>query len=384
MKSGVVPSVFSFKPTSCSVSARRRTLRAVKRNKAATTVAASYATSLDVSSEIEVSSSAVVNVVYEHINDAKLETSDVQTQCLLPPKVLFSVDMFKGNCKVVKYYTGFESYEHFMFFFNVLGPCVNHLLKVSLSAENQLFMTVIKLKQAKDDIELSIMFGVCEKVVSKIFVTWVNFLYCQLKEINFWPSKCVVRDTMPQQFNKCFPSTRVIVDATEIPIQKPAHVNEQSATFSTYKNRNTLKVLVGCTPRGLVSYVSDGYGGRTSDRQICERSALLKDAGRLFDSGDSIMADRGFNVQDLFATKNVFVNIPTFLRGKSQLVPADVVKDKKIASKRIHIERVIGLAKTYKILRHELSASRTVLGSRIIYVCFMLCNFRKCIVKANA
>lgn len=111
---------------------------------------------------------------------------------------------------------------------------------------------------------------------------------------------------------------------------------------------------------------------------------MLIDAEKLFDSGDSIMADRGFNVQDLFATKNVFVNIPTFPRGKSQLVPADVVKDKKIASKRIHIERVIGLAKTYKILRHELSASRTVLGSRIIYVCFMLCNFRKCIVKANA
>jgi hypothetical protein len=130
------------------------------------------------------------------------------------------------------------------------------------------------------------------------------------------------------QFKKCFPSTRIIIDATEIPIQKPGSINEQSATFSTYKNKNTLKVLTGCTSRGLVNYVNDAYGGRTSDRQMCEWSTLLQQSG-MFDDGDSIMADRGFNVQDLFATKNVHVNMPTFLKGKTQLEAADVVRIKK-------------------------------------------------------
>ncbi len=45
-----------------------------------------------------------------------------------------------------------------------------------------------------------------------------------------------------------------------------------STAFSTYKNANTLKDLVGCSPRGLVSYISDTCGGSTSDLQICERS----------------------------------------------------------------------------------------------------------------
>jgi hypothetical protein len=70
-------------------------------------------------------------------------------------------------------------------------------LKMSLSPEDQLFMTLVKLKQAKDDIELSILFGVGEKIVGQIFVTRINFLYCQLHEIDFWPSKQIISETMP-------------------------------------------------------------------------------------------------------------------------------------------------------------------------------------------
>jgi len=96
----------------------------------------------------------------------------------------------------------------------------------------------------------------------------------------------------------------VILDATEIPITKPRDVNAQSSTFSSYKNRNTLKTMVGCTPRGLVSFVGDSFGGSVSDRQLIERSTLYGEPG-MFEDGDAIMADRGIMVQDLFASKNV-------------------------------------------------------------------------------
>lgn len=56
-----------------------------------------------------------------------------------------------------------------------------------------------------------------------------------------------------------------------------------------------------------------GYGGSTSDRQVIERSSLLEKCKK----GDSIIADRGLNVQDLFAAKGVSLNIPTFLKGRS-------------------------------------------------------------------
>ncbi|ESO99638.1 hypothetical protein LOTGIDRAFT_98636, partial [Lottia gigantea] len=99
----------------------------------------------------------------------------------------------------------------------------------------------------------------------------------------------------------------------------------------------TAKVVVGATPGGLVSYVSDAYGGSTSDRQIVERSNLVA----LCDPGDSIMVYKGFNIQDLFTSKNVTVNIPTFFKNKNRLSGHTIMKDGKIASKRVHIERII-------------------------------------------
>jgi hypothetical protein len=52
-----------------------------------------------------------------------------------------------------------------------------------------------------------------------------------------------------------------------------------------------------------------------------------------------------------------------------------VLKDRAISSKRVHIERIIGLAKTYKILKEPLNVTETKLGSEITFVCFMLCSF---------
>ncbi|XP_062567657.1 uncharacterized protein LOC134229891 [Saccostrea cucullata] len=187
---------------------------------------------------------------------------------------------------------------------------------------------------------------------------------------------------MPTDFAKKFPNTRIILDATEQPIHKPSNLEAHSKTWSSYKHKNTLKTMVGITPNGAVSYISPAYGGSASDRQIIERSTLLNQDK--FDSRDSIMADRGILVQDLFANQNISVNTPTLLKGKSQLSPEDIVRDRRVASKRIHVERVIGLAKRFKILKHELPMSKVPLASRIVYICFILSNFRNCIVDKSA
>ena len=228
-----------------------------------------------------------------------------------------------SNDRVILYYTGFKNYKQFMLLYSALRPCVNHLpVNCHLKPQDQLFMTLIKWRLANDDFKLSSLFDLPEKVVAKVFVCWTNYLFYQLSEIDFWPSREIVSETMPMQFKAQFPTTRVFNDATEVPIQKPGHIGNQSASYLSYKNTNTVKVLVGCTPRGLVSFVSDAYGGSTSDRQICERSDLI--GKHLFNAGDSIMADRGFDVQDLFATKNVHVNSPSFLTA------SEVVKDRRI------------------------------------------------------
>jgi len=90
--------------------------------------------------------------------------------------------------------------------------------------------------------------------------------------------------------------------------------------------------------------------------------------------GDSLMADRGFNVQDMFAPKGVTINIPAFLKGRDHLPGTTLMKDRKLARERVHIERPIGLTKTYTILSQELDAHYVNIASD-----FFLCALR-CVI----
>jgi len=62
-------------------------------------------------------------------------------------------------------------------------------------------------------------------------------------------------------------------------------------------------------------------------------------------------------------------NIP---KKGNQFHPKVLARDRQIASKRVHIERHIGLIKTYKILSQPMNLNEASLGSEIIFVCCML------------
>ena len=71
--------------------------------------------------------------------------------------------------------------------------------------------------------------------------------------------------------------------------------------------------------------------------------------------GDVVLADRGFDIAESTALYCAKVEIPAFTKGRKQLGPLDVEKTRKIASVRIHVERVIGLLRRkYSILQSTL------------------------------
>lgn len=316
-------------------------------------------------------------------NPTYVESKDSTTQTV--PQPMFCIDSFVNDDKAIHFYTGLESYMKFIFVLNTLGEaafCLTYIYHTveKLSIPNQFFMTLMKLRRYTTNFELSRLFGVSDSSVKNIVFTWILFMAKQWREINIWPPRNLVRYFSPSDFKSKFPTTRVIVDGTECPIKKPKAPRAQQSTFSSYKNRNTVKTLIGATPGGLISYISPMFGGSTSDRQIVERSSLLN----ICDPGDSIMADKGFNVQDLFAPMNVAINIPTFFKKRNRLTGKTVLRDRKISSKRVHIECLIGLGKTYKILCNPLNSTETKLSSEISFICFMLCNFRSRIVSTTA
>ena len=88
-------------------------------------------------------------------------------------------------------------------------------------------------------------------------------------------------------------------------------------------------------------YVSPAYDGSTSDKQIMERSTMPEDC----DHGDSVMADKGFDMQDIFAPYRVTINIPNLTVCQQN----HILGTRKLHS-RVQVERFNNLTKTYKIL----------------------------------
>ena len=128
-------------------------------------------------------------------------------------------------------------------------------------------------------------------------------------------------------------------------IQRPSDPSSQQIIFSTYKNHNTAKALIGITPSGAVSFISSLYEGSISDRNIFIESAILEK----LETGDSVMADKGFNVADLLDIRGMKLNIPPRKNG-DQFTESELLETRRIASLRIHIERAIGHVKHFQIL----------------------------------
>ena len=103
---------------------------------------------------------------------------------------------------------------------------------------------------------------------------------------------------------------------------------------------------------GTISFLSNAWGGRTSDKFLTENCGLLE---KLV-PGDMVMADRGFTIQESVSFKRAELVIPAFTKGKAQLDPIDVERTRGIANVRIHVERVIGLLRRkYTILEETLT-----------------------------
>ena len=79
----------------------------------------------------------------------------------------------------------------------------------------------------------------------------------------------------PNVFNLHLEIKTVIIDCFEIFIERPTNLLARAQTFSSYKHHNTIKVLIGITPQGTISFLSNAWGGTTSDKYLTENCGLL-------------------------------------------------------------------------------------------------------------
>ncbi|GFY32602.1 THAP domain-containing protein 2 [Trichonephila clavipes] len=104
------------------------------------------------------------------------------------------------------------------------------------------FLFLVKLRTGISNEFLAILFGISDSTVSRDFNFVTDVLYEKLKLQDVFPSKDQVIRYMPPPFRMYCKNVRIIVDCTEIEVQKPSSPMEQQMTFSRYKMLIPLKV----------------------------------------------------------------------------------------------------------------------------------------------
>lgn len=126
--------------------------------------------------------------------------------------------------------------------------------------------------------------------------------------------------TLPSIYHKDFPKLVCMIDCTEIFIERPFSLMARVKTFSNYKKHNTVKYLIGITPTGSISFLTNGWGGHVTDDELTRSSGFFNH----LISGDVVMADRGFRLNEDFVFRQCQLVVPAFTRGKKQLSAKDV------------------------------------------------------------
>ncbi|XP_065902961.1 uncharacterized protein [Dysidea avara] len=271
--------------------------------------------------------------------------------------------------------------------FKVLKAIFDHVHKTlpsdgitKLSPFQEFMFVILKLRINPPLEFMAYQFRISTATASRIFMKWLKQMDLRLQDLIIRPDRDALQKTMPMCFQASFgKKVAVIIDCFEIFIDRPSNLSACASTWSNYKHHNTAKVLLGIAPQGIVSFVSECWGGRVSDKHLTEQCGILK---KLL-PGDVVLADRGFDIAESVAMMQAQLHIPAFTKGKQQLSAMEVESTRKIANVRIHVERVIGCVRQkYSILRGIIPSDYVTkrLGEeipaidRIVRVCCALNN----------
>ena len=150
-----------------------------------------------------------------------------------------------------------------------------------------------------------------------------------------------------------------------------------TVSISQYKLSNTFKVLVSQSPMCHFNFVSHAYSGPISDKETIRKSGFLDH----LEEGDIVMADKGFNIQDILAVNGVRLMTPAMMT-KSKISVCASTSTRRIAASRVHIERMIRKLKSLIILRILLPLTFKACIDSIVKVVASLVNLQPGVIES--
>lgn len=247
-----------------------------------------------------------------------------------------------------------------------------------MSVLDQLILTLVRLTRKPSIIMLANLYGISPATVTKIFISWVLFLKDELTLLLQFSTLDEMQGIKVPKAFRPFPNLRYIIDCTEIYFEKPFKIARQRSTYSNYKSRNTFKVLVGISPIPHFNFVFNIFTGSISDKEIVKKSGFLENLNQ----GVVVMADKGFNIQDLLALHQTRLIAPPLMR-KGNVSSKSSTATRRIAKPRVHVERMIRKLKCFCILRRVISLSLKPYINSIITICTALVNLQPSAINAD-
>ena len=280
----------------------------------------------------------------------------------------------------VHYYTGLPSVKVFHSLLDLILPHLNQKVKSGrprqLQPADEFLLVLMRLRLGLQIEDLQHRFRLKAKSrASKIIKKWIPLLACAFKPLLVWPSRRRVLQCMPAAFKaqQTYKNVRIILDCAEFEMEAPSSLSLNTMTYSSYKGRNTVKVLFGVTPDGFVSFVSRAYPGSISDNSITIKSGILD----MLSPGDDIMADKGFTLSNSeLQPRGLRVVVPPFRCGAVQFSTQEVETTKVIANLRIVVENCIMRTRYCRFLRNRIPVSSVRTASDIVLICAVLANLR--------
>lgn len=257
---------------------------------------------------------------------------------------------------------------------------VDFLHQKSGILSEHILLTLMKIKLNDSFSRLGDQFDLSEGHACKIFNKSILVIAHLLTKLIYWPDKARIIELLPIPFRARYHNVQSIIDCLEIQIEKPIDPFKQSLTWSEYKKCNTLKYMISSTPDGFINFISCGYGGRTSDTELFQQSGYLQK----LPPGCSVMADRGFqHIQKLVEDKNCILVKPPSVYSSVKPSKAEVMETKRIASLRIHIERVIRRLREYEYLKPHSVIHHSLIGKtdHVITIACALTNLQNSVIK---
>ncbi|XP_028394401.1 uncharacterized protein LOC114518578 [Dendronephthya gigantea] len=269
----------------------------------------------------------------------------------------FGVKRFMLSDSDMRFYTGLPDYRTFLALYNFLKPQPGFQLNYynnytnktasehqvvrgrprSLNSIDELFLTLIRLRLNLFEKDLGDRFNISQSTVSEIFSTWIDRMHDCLGQLKFTANPSMMKQYLPACFKSGHEDVSLIIDCTEIFLERPSQVIQQSATWSDYKSHNTGKALLALSPVMLPVFTSDIFPGSISDEEMVIECGVLQYA----QNGDRWLADKGFLIQHILNKYGVRVDTPEKLEGMGQFNYQEDCKNRKNSQVRVHVERGI-------------------------------------------